>query len=82
MSEPIWDQLKRDGLPLKLELRELLFSDAKYAVFRAEYPEAGGNVRELQVRLFLEDGRRPGERVNRFLEAKYLEHPLWSTKIR
>jgi serine/threonine protein kinase len=75
MSEPIGERLKRDGLALKLDLGEILFSDAKHGVFRADYPEAGGNMREVQVQLFLEDGRRPGERLNRFLEAKYLDDP-------
>jgi serine/threonine protein kinase len=75
MSQRIWDQLKRDSVELKVELRELLFSDPKHAVFRADYSRATENVREVDVRLFLEDGRYPGERVNRFFEATYFEHP-------
>jgi serine/threonine protein kinase len=75
MSERIWDELKDTSLKPSLDLRELLFSDPKEAVFRADYLDAKENVREVDVRLFLEDGRRPGERVNRFLEVTYFEHP-------
>lgn len=74
MSEGIWDQLKHASQKLGIELRELLFSDPKEAVFRADYTRGAEGVREVDVRLFLEDGRHPGERVNRFLEAKYFEH--------
>ncbi len=75
MSEPIWDQLKGDKVAPNLQLRELVYSDPKHAVFRAHYSRGGETMREVDVRLFLEDGRYPGERVNRFLEATYLDHP-------
>jgi serine/threonine protein kinase len=75
MSEGIWDQLNEQSLKPGLELRELLFSDSKQAVFRADYGRRTDTVREVDVRLFLEDGSYRGERVNRFLEATYFEHP-------
>jgi serine/threonine protein kinase len=75
MSEPNWDELKAEGLAPNLQLRELLFSDPERAVFRADYADPSGNVREVLVRLLLEHGKDPGERVNRFLEATYFDHP-------
>jgi serine/threonine protein kinase len=76
MSERIWDELKDTSLKPNLDLRELLFSDPSEAVFRADYLDAKESVREVDLRLFLEeDGRHPGERVNRFLEVTYFEHP-------
>ena len=75
MSEPLWDQLTGDRLPPNVHLRELLHSDPKRALFRAEYLDVTENVREVLVRLFLDDASSPGERASRFLEAKYFEHP-------
>jgi serine/threonine protein kinase len=75
MDERIWDELEDTSLKPSLDLRELLFSDPKKAVFRADYLDATENVRDVDVRLFLEDGRHPGERVKRFLEVTYFEHP-------
>ncbi|MGI8962163.1 MAG: protein kinase [Bryobacteraceae bacterium] len=75
MEEPIWDQVLRDGLRLNVQLRELLFSDPKRAVLRADYLDFTENVSEVLVRLFLEDETQQEERVSRFLEAKYFEHP-------
>jgi serine/threonine protein kinase len=75
MSEPIWDQLTGDELRPNVQLRELLHSDPKRAVFRADYLDTTANVREVRVRLFLEDESYQGERGSRFLEAKYFEHP-------
>jgi serine/threonine protein kinase len=75
MSERIWDELKGTSLKPNLDLRELLFSDPKEAVFRADYLDDKESVREVDLRFFLEDGRHPGERVNRFLEVTYFEHP-------
>ncbi len=75
MSEPIWEDVRRDSLEANFRLGELLFSDPRNAVFRADYPDLAGNVRDVEVRLVLEDGRYPGEIVNRFLETKYFEHP-------
>jgi serine/threonine protein kinase len=74
MSEWVWDELKGSSLKPSLDLRELLFSDPNRAVFRADYLDANENLREVDVRLFLEDGSHPGERVNRFLEVTYFEH--------
>ncbi len=75
MSERIWDGLKGDKIAPNLQLRDLLFSDAKHAVFRADYTDAADGMREVQVQVFLDDARYAGERVNRFLEAKYFEDP-------
>jgi serine/threonine protein kinase len=75
MNEPIWDELKAGTLPLNLQLRELLFSDPKQAVFRAHYQDHTESIRDVLVRLFLDDGRDARERVNRFLEATYFDHP-------
>jgi serine/threonine protein kinase len=75
MSEPIWDQLTSNELLPNVQLQELLHSDPKRAVFRADYLDTTANVREVLVRLFLEDVSYQGERVSRFLEAKYFEHP-------
>lgn len=74
MNEPIWQELKRNRLPQTLQLHELLFSDPKRAVFLADYLDSAENVREVQVRLFLEDEKYADERINRFLEAKYLQN--------
>jgi eukaryotic-like serine/threonine-protein kinase len=75
MSEPIWDQLTADELQVNIQLRELLFSDPKRAVFRADYLDAAANVRQVLVRFFVEDAAHQEERLSRFLEAKYFEHP-------
>jgi serine/threonine protein kinase len=75
MSEPIWDQLIGDELQPNLQLRKLVYSDPKRAVFRADYLDTTANVREVLLRLFLEDESSQGERGSRFLEAKYFEHP-------
>jgi serine/threonine protein kinase len=75
MSERIWEELKDTSLKPSLDLRELLVSDPNEAVFRADYLDAEENVCEVDVRLFREDGRHPGERVNRFLEVTYFQHP-------
>ncbi|MGI9074714.1 MAG: protein kinase [Bryobacteraceae bacterium] len=75
MHEPIWDQLTGDELQLDVQLRQLLHSNSKRAVFRADYLDATENVCEVLVRFFLEDITHQGERVSRFLEAKYFEHP-------
>jgi len=75
MSEAIWDRLKGERLAINLDLRELLISDSNHAVFRADYLDSTENVVEVMVQLFVEDGRYPGERVNRFLEATYLDDP-------
>jgi eukaryotic-like serine/threonine-protein kinase len=75
MSQRIWEELKDTSLKPSLDLRALLFSDPNRAVFRADYLDATENVREVDVRLFLEDGSHPRERVNRFLEVTYFEHP-------
>jgi serine/threonine protein kinase len=75
MSDSIWDQLTGNELQPNLHLRELLYSDPKRAVFRADYLDVTAEVREVLVRLFLEDARNSEERVSRFLEAKYFEHP-------
>jgi serine/threonine protein kinase len=75
MTEEIWDELKEQRPELNLELRELLFSDPKRAVFRADYPTGTEDAREVDVRFFLEDGGRERERVNRFLEATYFADP-------
>jgi serine/threonine protein kinase len=74
MNERIWDELKDTSLKPSLDLKGLLFSDPNRAVFRGDYLDASENVREVDVRLFLEHGTGAGERVNRFLEAKYFEH--------
>jgi serine/threonine protein kinase len=76
MSPRIWDELKPDRLlPLNVQLGELLVSDRNRAVFRADYLDATENLCEVLVWLFLENEEYPGERVNRFLEGMYLEHP-------
>jgi len=75
MSEAIWHRLKGERLAINFDLRELLISDSNHAVFRADYLDSTENVVEVMVQLFVEDGRYPGERVNRFLEATYLDDP-------
>jgi serine/threonine protein kinase len=76
MSPRIWDELKPDRLlPLNVQLGELLVSDRNCAVFRADYLDAAENLSEVLVWLFLENEEYPGERVNRFLEGIYLDHP-------
>jgi serine/threonine protein kinase len=75
MSEPNWDELKGDGLAQNLQLQELLSSNPKRAIFRADYADPTGHVREVLVQIFLENGRDPGEKVHRFLEATYFDHP-------
>lgn len=71
----IWDELKVDRLAQNLQIRQFLVSDAKHAVFVANYADSAENVREVLVQVFLEDGQDSGERVNRFLEATYFQHP-------
>ncbi len=75
MSEQIWQQLKNSQLTPELRLRELVFSDSRHGVFRADYSGAAENGRELIAQVFLESRDYPLERVQRFLEAKYLNHP-------
>jgi serine/threonine protein kinase len=75
MSERIWDELKDTSLKSGLDLRGLLFLDPNRAVFRGDYLDSTENVREVDVRFFLEDGRYAGEKVNRLMEAKYFEDP-------
>ncbi|MFL6351060.1 MAG: protein kinase [Bryobacteraceae bacterium] len=74
MSELNWDRLTGDELP-NVQLRERLYSDAERAVFRADYLDDSADIREVLVRLFLENATDQGERLSRFLEAKYFEHP-------
>lgn len=75
MNESIWAQLTGDELRANVQLRGLLQSDSKHAVFRADYLDSTANVRGVLVRLFVEDASSQGERLSRFLEAKYFEHP-------
>jgi serine/threonine protein kinase len=76
MSPRIWDELKPDRLlPLNVQLGELLVSERNRAVFRADYLDLTENLCEVLVWLFLENEEYPGERVNRFLEGMYLNHP-------
>jgi eukaryotic-like serine/threonine-protein kinase len=75
MSKPIWDQLTTDELQANIQLRELLFSDPKRAVFHADYLDGALNVRQVLVRFFVDDAAHQEERLSRFLEAKYFEHP-------
>jgi serine/threonine protein kinase len=75
MDEPIWNQLTGDELQLNVQLRQLLYSDSKRAVFRADFLDATANIRGVLVRFFLEEVTHQGERLSRFLEAKYFEHP-------
>ncbi len=76
MTPRIWDELKPDRLlSLNVQLGELIVSDPNRAVFRADYLDPGEKLREVLVWLFLENGECPVERVNRFLEGMYLDHP-------
>lgn len=75
MDEPIWEQLQGRNPELEVQLGELLLSDSTRAIFQAEYPKGTQNTGEVDVRFFLEGGTDPRERVNRFLEAKYFDHP-------
>ncbi len=74
MSEAIWDRLKDDGFGLNLQAGELVFSDPRRALLRAEVADSTGKLQEMVVRLF-RDETNQREIVNRFLEATYLEHP-------
>ena len=75
MNEPVWERLKFDKLAPNLVLRALLFSDPKRAVFRGGLADDSADAHDVLVQLFLEDEKCAEERVNRFLEAKYFDHP-------
>src|SRR5436305_8247351 len=75
MDEPIWAQLKTPNPDIEVQLGEIVFSNPARAVFRAEPRSAAQNSGAVDAHFFLEVGTDSRERVNRFLEAKYLDHP-------
>jgi serine/threonine protein kinase len=75
MSERIWERLKGKEVAPNVQLGELLFSDSRHAVFRAEYTGRAEEARDVLIQLFLEERKDSGERVNRFLEAKFFQNP-------
>ena len=75
VSESIWDQLTGVELQPNLQIRELLHSDRGRAVLRAHYLGSTEHSREVLVRVFVDNSRSSEERVSRFLEAKYFDHP-------
>ena len=75
MSTAIWDKLKVNWSALNLQLGDLVYSDPNQSVYRADYTDAARNERNVLVRLFLEDKSRSDEKVSRFLEATYFDHP-------
>jgi serine/threonine protein kinase len=75
MSDLIWNQLEGDYPELNLRLRNVLSSDRAHATFLADYLKSRVDEREALVRLFLEDGNYPVQRVDRLLEATFFEHP-------
>jgi serine/threonine protein kinase len=75
MSAAILDKLKVNWPALNLQLGELVYSDANQSMYHAESVDAAQNERSVLVRLFLEDKRRSDEKLSRFLEATYFDHP-------
>lgn len=75
MSAAIWDKLKVNWPALNLQLGELVYSDPNQSVYRADYTDVAQNERNVLVRLFLEEKSRSDEKVSRFLEATYFDHP-------
>lgn len=75
MTELIWEQIEGYYPERNLRLRKLLSSDRAHAIFLGGYVNSRENEREVLVRLFLEDGNYPEQRVNRLLEATFFEHP-------
>ncbi len=75
MTELIWEQIEGDYAERNLRLRKLLSSERGHAIFLGDYLHSLENEREVLVRLFLEDGNNPEQRLNRLLEATFFEHP-------
>ncbi|MFZ0591129.1 MAG: protein kinase [Bryobacteraceae bacterium] len=75
MTELIWEQIEGDYAERNLRLRKLLSSDRGHAIFLGDYLRSREDEREVLIRLFLEDGDNPEQRLNRLLEATFFEHP-------
>jgi serine/threonine protein kinase len=75
MQEPLWEQLKESSPELDLELGELVLASPARAIFRAERRNSTQSAEAIDVCFFREVNTDPQERVNRFLEAVYFDHP-------
>jgi serine/threonine protein kinase len=75
MTELIWEQIEGEYPERNLRLRKILSSARVHATFVGEYLNSLETDREVLVWLFLEDGKNSEQRLNRFLEATFFEHP-------